>query len=144
MPKQTRIPPKKRKFLDLYLKYGEITRAGVEAGYSKKYAQTDLAHQLDTPRNKAYLEKRMHELETSKIMDPTQILEFLSSVAKGETTETIVTVKGREDNVPSKTADRVRAAELLGKRWMMWTDRVKVAGKSKIKLTIGDEDKDKK
>ncbi|PAK79885.1 hypothetical protein B8W85_12375 [Lentilactobacillus kefiri] len=86
----------------------------------------------------------MHELETSKIMDPTQILEFLSSVAKGETTETIVTVKGREDNVPSRTADRVRAAELLGKRWMMWTDRVKVAGKSKIKLTIGDEDKDKK
>ncbi|MDB1102833.1 terminase small subunit [Lentilactobacillus parabuchneri] len=114
---------KQQKFADEYLISGNATQAAIKAGYSKRTAFQMGAENLKKPYIATYLEKRRKEISDSKIADQTEILEYLSALMRGEETEDVATVKGVFSNVPVMAKDRIKAAELLGKRFAMWTEK---------------------
>lgn len=119
-----KLTPKQKAFADYYIETGNATIAYKKAGYSVKSdnaAAVEGSKLLRNPKVKKYIEERMKALESKRIASQEEILKFLTSVMRGEVTEEIPIGKGEgwfelEEKTPS-IKDRVKAAELLGKRY---------------------------
>ncbi|PTL18623.1 terminase small subunit [Staphylococcus gallinarum] len=122
---------KQQKLVDEYIKTGNAYQAAIKAGYSESYAKVDVHKALVKPRLKQALDERMEEHKKQLIADQDEILQYLTSVMRGEITdqELIPIQVGRgemeveELEKRSDTSARTKAAELLGKRYTMWTDK---------------------
>ena len=111
---------KRRKFADNYIKSGNATEAYVNAGYkvrSNETARANASRLLTNANVKAYIEKRLKQLESAKLATAQETLEYLTSVMRGEQTETVVTAKGLYKNVEVSAKDRITAAKELLKRY---------------------------
>lgn len=102
----------------------------MKAGYSEKYSKARSSELLENVGIKSYIDERMNELKTSKIADQTEVMEYLTRLMRGEEKETeMINVGNFEQElveVPVKHTVRKQAAELLGKRYSMWTDKADV------------------
>lgn len=85
-----KLTPKQRKFADEYIKSGNATQAAISAGYSRQTAAVIGNENLIKPYIKSYIDERMQELESQKIMSAKEAIELLSSIARGEVKETVV------------------------------------------------------
>lgn len=77
-------------FADEYLRCGNATEAALKAGYSKKTARSIANENLTKPDIKAYINRKRTEIESHKIADAKEVMEFYSSVLRGEAKETVV------------------------------------------------------
>lgn len=111
------MTPKQKKFCDEYIKSGNAKQSAIKAGYSPKTAYSIGNENLNKPELKAYIEKRLKRLESEKIAGAREVLEYLTSVMRGEQTESVATAKGIYDNVPVSAKDRISAAKELLKRY---------------------------
>lgn len=126
------MTPRQRKFCDAYIKTGNATQSYIEAGYSKKGAGQSAEKLLKNTEIKSYIESQLDSISSSKIADATEVLEYLSSVLRGESQSEVVVIEGCGDGVSeAKTMmkapdekERLKAGELLGKRYRLFTDRV--------------------
>ncbi|WP_258115632.1 terminase small subunit [Levilactobacillus yiduensis] len=114
---------KQQKFIESYIVSGNATQAAIEAGYSKKTAGQTGNENLKKPDILKALEKRTEEIRDEKIVDQREIMEFISATQRGEVREVVVTPSGTKVEVPAKISDRLKAAELMGKRYAMWTEK---------------------
>lgn len=125
-----KLTVKQKKFADEYIISGNATEAAIKAGYSKKTASVIGNENLRKPYIKSYIDERMKELKKETIAEQNEVLEFLSRVLRDQETEEILVNVGnfeqefQEAKVSIK--DRIKAAELIGKRYSLWTDRVEV------------------
>ncbi|QHM39148.1 hypothetical protein C7M37_00123 [Lactiplantibacillus plantarum] len=115
-----KLTPKQRKFADEYIKSGNATQSAIEAGYSKKTARVMGQENLLKPAIKSYIDERMAEIASKRIMDATEAVELLTSIARGETKETVYI--GTADGVyeKHKEADlktRISATKEILKRY---------------------------
>jgi phage terminase small subunit len=121
---------KQRKFADEYIIAGNATDAALKAGYSKKTAYSIGNENLKKPEIKKYIDARLEEIQSQKVADQREILEFLTSIVRGEQTEETLRGVGEGaqtiDDIDVSAKDRIKAAELLGKRYAMWTDKQQV------------------
>lgn len=128
----TKLTVKQKKFADEYIISGNATKAAVAAGYSKKYANTNASKLLQNTTIKSYIEKRMEEINSEKIADQTEVLQYLSSIMRGEQKEQTLRGMGEGyqeiDDIEVSAKDRIKAAELIGKRYALWTDKQEVTG----------------
>lgn len=85
-----KLTPKQQKFADKYIKTGNAAQSAIEAGYSKKTAQVIGAENLSKPMVKSYIEERMAEIKSKRVMGYTEAVEILTSIARGELKETVV------------------------------------------------------
>ncbi len=115
--KYLKLNLKQQKFADEYLISGNATNAAIKAGYSKKTAGVIGAENLKKPKIISYMEERKKEIESKKIAKQKEIFEYLSSVMRGEQTETVVTAKGLYKNIEVSAKDRITAAKELLKRY---------------------------
>lgn len=118
---------RQRRFADEYIKDPNATKAAIKAGYSKKYANTNASKLLQNTTVANYIESRLGELKKESIAEQDEILQFLTSVMRGEAKgkQKLGIGQGAEkviDMGPS-VQERVKAAEQLGKRYGMWTDK---------------------
>lgn len=113
----SKLTTKQKKFCDEYIKSGNATKAAIEAGYAKKSAHSIATENLQKPALKSYIEEQMKKLESKKIAGAREVLEYLSSVVRGEQTESVATAKGVYDNVPVSAKDRISAAKEILKRY---------------------------
>ena len=74
---------RQRMFAEYYLEYGNSAVAARMAGYSESYAQ----HVKKQKAVKAYLEKRISEMDNSRVAAADEILEFLTDVMRGRDTD---------------------------------------------------------
>lgn len=118
-----KLTVKQQKFADEYIISGNATQAALKAGYSKRSAQQTGFENLLKPVIKNYIENGLKKLHDEKVDTQEEIMEFLSAVRRGEVTESVATAKGVFDDVPVGVRDRVKAAELIGKRYAMWTEK---------------------
>ena len=128
---EKKLTPKQQAFADYYIELGNAEQAAIKAGYSEKYARGNAHKLVANSCIKAYMDERMEALKTERVADQQEILETLTSVIRGEArAATLVGVGGGEEyiekNMPPTMAERIRAAELLGKRYRMWTDKVDI------------------
>ncbi len=136
----TKLTQKQRRFIDEYIISGNATQAAIKAGYSKKTARKIGQENLTKPDIKAAIEKRNAEIQSKKTADMTEVMEYLTSVMRGEQTESVATSKGVYSNVEVSAKDRIKAAELIGKRNGAWTDKKEINGDLSIEIGMGDYD----
>ena len=120
---------KQKKFADEYIKTGNAYQSAINAGYSENYAKNATKFLLENNGQiSSYIEERMKELESATIADQTEILQFLTRIVRDEEREDVlVNVGNFEQKIQSmkvSAKDRIKAAELLGKRYGSWTDKV--------------------
>lgn len=137
-----KLTQKQQRFVDEYIISGNATQAAIKAGYSKKTAKQMGTENLAKPIVKAAIEKRNAEIKSEKTADMTEVMEYLTSVMRGEQTESVATAKGVYENVEVSAKDRIKAAELIGKRNGAWTDRKIISGDVQIDVGMGDYDDD--
>lgn len=113
--KYLKLNLKQQKFADEYLISGNATNAAIKAGYSKKTAGVIGAENLKKPKIISYMEERKKEIESKKIAKQKEIFEYLSSVMRGEQTETVMTADGPIET-PVSVKDRINAAKELLRR----------------------------
>lgn len=135
-----KLTPKQKAFCDYYIETGNATEAAVKAGYSKKTARVIGQENLLKPALKTYIDERMKQKDNERIASQNEILEFLTKVMRGEVTEQVPIIMQEEFEMVDKTPsvkDRTKAAELLGKRYMMWTEKHSVdATEMVIKVSL--------
>lgn len=121
---------KQKKFADEYIISGNATESAIKAGYSKKTANRIGSENLSKLDIKNYIDERLKEIESEKIADQQEVLKYLSAVMRGEMTEQTLKSIGESGQVITEidvgAKDRIKAAELLGKRYRLWTDKSEV------------------
>ena len=121
---------RQRKFCDEYLIDCNATQAAIRAGYSPKTAYSIGEENLKKPELKAYIDEQLERIHNEKTADAQEVLEFLTSVMRGEHTEQTLQLIG--DGVQTITdidvsaKERLKAAELIGKRYGMFKDGLNV------------------
>ena len=131
---------KQQRFVDEYIISGNATQAAIKAGYSKKTANRIATENLSKPVIKTAIDKRNAEIQSEKIMDMQEVMELLASIARGETTEETVTNKGDVIETATRNSDKLKALELIGKRFGAWTDKKEISGNLDIEIGMGDYD----
>lgn len=141
-----KLTAKQQRFCDEYLIDLNATQAAIRAGYSKRSARQIADLNMSKHDIKEYINARMAEKESKLIADQDEVLKYLTSVLRGESQSTEIVVEGIGDGMseartitkePSEK-DRLKAAELLGKRYGLYTE--KVQSEVVIPVFAGEDD----
>lgn len=141
-----KMTAKQQRFCDEYLIDLNATQAAIRAGYSKKTAYSIGIENLNKPELKKYIEDRMAEKESALIADQNEVLKYLTSVMRGESQSSVLArnFEGAEDVIekPPDEKERLKAAELLGKRYGLYTEKVNevVDMELNIKVDYGESE----
>jgi len=140
---------KQRKFCDEYLIDCNATRAykaaypNIKSDNVAKSAGNRLLTNVDI---KTYIDEQLEKLSSEKIADAKEVMEYLTSVMRGESEAEIVVVEGigegcseakRMNKAPDEK-ERLKAAELLGKRYGIFTDKMNIEGAIPV-IISGDD-----
>lgn len=121
---------KQKRFCDEYLIDCNATQAAIRAGYSPKTAKQTGCENLAKPDLKAYIDERLEEMHNEKTADAQEVLEYLTSVMRGEHKEQVLKLVGEGvqtiSDIDVGAKDRIKAAELIGKRYGMFKDGLAV------------------
>lgn len=135
---------KQKRFCDEYLIDCNATQAAIRAGYSPKTAYAIGEQNLKKLELKAYIDEQLEQLHNKKTADAKEVLEYLTAVMRGEHTEQVLRLAGNgvqeisDINVSAK--DRIKAAEMLAKRYGLLVDKVSVQDDSEILVKVEYED----
>lgn len=136
------MTPRQQKFCDEYLISGNATDAAIKAGYSPKTAYSMGNENLNKPELKAYIETELNKIHSAKIADAEEVMKYLTAVMRGEHTEEIPLLCGdgcqelTQKEVGAK--ERLKAAELIGKRYGLFNDKLKLDGYVPM-VIVGDD-----
>lgn len=144
---------KQKRFCDEYLSDLNATRA-YKAVYksvkSDEVAKAAASRLLTNVNVKKYIADRMEEIHNEKTADAQEVIEYLTSVLRGKSSSTEIVVEGTGDGCseartmeksPSEK-ERLKAAELLGKRYALFTDKIETDVDMDLNITIdyGEDD----
>lgn len=126
-----KLTAKQQRFVDEYLIDLNATQAAIRAGYAKKTAYSIGEENLRKPEIKSRIETRMAEKEAALIADQDEVLKYLTSVMRGRSRASVVVVENigdymsqaREMEKSPDEKERLKAAELLGKRYGLFDKR---------------------
>lgn len=118
-----KLTAKQRLFADEYIKSGNATQAYIKAGYQVKSDGVAAAASIRMLRNvkvKSYIDAKMAEIESHKIADAKEVLQFYTRVLREEETEEVALPTGDDVVTVEKKPsfkDRLTAAKELMKRY---------------------------
>jgi phage terminase small subunit len=145
------VTPKQKRFCDEYLIDCNAVEAAKRAGYKGETCK-NASRWLDpnsTEKYNAemheYIQGKLEEMQSKTIADATEVMQYLTSVLRGEETEEVIVVEGMGDGCSRATTvdkavgarDKLKAAELLAKRYGLLTDKISVEGS--IPVVIVDD-----
>ena len=104
---------RQKKFVVEFLASGNAAEAARRAGYSQRCANRQGYALLANETIRAAINEKLRAIENARTADVQEILEYLTAVLRGETTETLVTPNGKQFEVPANCSARLRAAYLL-------------------------------
>ena len=141
-----KLTEKQKRFADYYIETGNITEAAVKAGYSKKTARVIGQENLLKPAIKGYIDEKLEAMQDERTASAKEVLEFLTKSMRGEIKEEVVLVEGTGDGTSEARTvkkqiglrDRIKSAELLGKRYRLFTDKVEVEGVVPV-MIVGED-----
>lgn len=140
-----KLTEKQKRFCDYYIETGNATESYLKAGYKVKTdgaARANASRLLTNANIKSYIDKRLKELEDKRIAKAEEVLKHLTAAMRGEIEEEVVVVEGigegesraRVLKKQISAKERIKAAELLGKRYTLFTDKLDVS--EPISITI--------
>ena len=138
---------KQKAFANYYIELGNATEAYIKAGYKvskREIAEVEGCKLLRNPKVEAYLKDREKQIEEESIAKAEEVLAFLSASLRGEVLEEVVSTESIDGMVKPvilkkqlSAKDRIKAAELLGKRYALFTEKVDLEGN--VGVTIIDD-----
>lgn len=160
-----KMTDKQKRFCDEYLIDMNGAQAAIRAGYSKKTAKQIATENLSKPYLREYIDKRMAEKEAALIADQDEVMKYLTAVMRRVKAEHVVVTCTEETSsyvpdaegkmrkqtvkketpkiveIPARLQDSNKAAELLGKAYGIYTDKVDadVDMNLNIKVDYGEE-----
>ena len=141
---------RQQKFADEYIVDCNATRA-YKAAYpnvKKDGAARACASKLLTnPNIAAYIEEKLAEISSRKTAEAKEVMEYLTSVMRGESSAAVVVVEGYGEGCseakiiekPPDEKERLKAAELLGKRFGLFTNNVNLDGAIPVIISGGED-----
>ena len=137
------LTPRQQKFCDEYLISGNATEAAIKAGYSRKTAKQTGSENLSKPDLRAYIDEQLAKIHSAKIADAEEVMKYLTSVMRGEHTEQVLKLVGEGvqtvTDIDVSAKERLKAAELIGKRYGLFTDKVGVERAVPVIITGDDQ-----
>lgn len=125
-----KLTEKQQRFADYYIELGNATQAAIKAGYSEKTAKQTATENLSKPYLKHYIDERLEQLKSERVADSQEVLEFLTSILRGDKTEQVLKGVGMGEqeitDIEISAKDKIKAAELLGKRYALFTEKQQV------------------
>ncbi|OHX28337.1 terminase small subunit [Streptococcus phage Javan273] len=138
----SKLTLKQQRFADEYIISGNIEQSALKAGYSEKYVRGSAYKLLANNGIKNYIDERLKKLESEKIATQEQVLQYLTSVMFGKEQEkTLISIGelGQEIvDIDVGAKDRLKAAELLGKRYRLFTDKVELDANVETVVFVDD------
>ena len=129
---EIKLTPKQKAFADYYIQTGNATEAYKMAGYKDfKSAGVQANKNLNNPSVKEYIKQRMKPVEEKRIADGDEVLRFLTGAMRGE-------IKDQFD-LDASLQDRMKAAELLGKRHRLFTEKVEASVQQQV-VFVGESE----
>ena len=136
---------KQKRFADEYIIDLNATRAYKAVYKNVKNDETAKAagsRLLTNVNVKKYIDEQLQIISDSKIADATEVMKYLTAVLRGDETEEVVVVEGCGEGCSSAVRvnkgigakDRIKAAELLGKRYGIFTDKLQVDGITAVQI----------
>ena len=140
---------RQKAFCEFYVVSGNATDAAIKAGYSESYAKDRIHTLMKNVGISRYIDELMQKLESKRIASAEEVLQNLTAMMRGEIQEEVVVVEGEGDGVSSariikkqvSAKERIKAAELLGKRHALFTDKTKLEGTLPV-MIVGEDDLD--
>lgn len=135
-----KLTAKKQRFCDEYLISFNATQAAIKAGYSEKTAYSQGQRLLKNVEVKAYLDEQKERIHSEKTADAKEVMEYLTSVLRGESNSSVLARDelGADRVIikPPDEKEKLKAAELLGKAHMMFTDKVQQEVDMELNITV--------
>lgn len=127
-----KMTPKQKAFADYYIECGNATEAARKAGYKQPHVQG--SQNLEKLSVSTYIEDRLKQIESDRIATADEVLRYLTSVMRGEIKD--------QFGLDASLQDRNKAAEMLGKRYRLFTDKVETTTNAQVRIIddIDDED----
>lgn len=122
-----KLTEKQKRFIDYYVETANATESAKRAGYSSKTAKNIGAENL-TKLN-YFIQERLEQLENNRIASQEEVLQYLTKVMRGEEKD--------QFGLDASLQDRTKCAELLGKRYGTFKEKVDVTGN--IPVVIQDD-----
>ena len=162
---EMKLTAKQQRFCDEYLIDLNATQAAIRAGYSKKTARQIGTENLSKLAVREYIDERMKEKEAALVADQDEVMRYLTSVMRRELSEHIVVTVSEKKTfyapdekgtmrkqtieketpqiveIPSQLRDANKAAELLGKAYGIYTEKVEADIDLDLNITVdyGDD-----
>jgi phage terminase small subunit len=127
-------------FADFYLETGYIYQSAIKAGYSENYAKTNASKLLEKDSVKNYIEEQLANIQSKRIADITEVMEYLTKGMRQELEEEVVVTDMTGVHVVKKKIsikDSNKCVEMLAKRFGILSDRLTVEGS--IPVVIVDD-----
>lgn len=135
---------RQKRFCDEYLIDCNATQAAIRSGYSPKTAKVTGAKMLTNANLKAYIDEQLERIHNEKTADAQEVLEYLTAVMRGQHTEQTLQLIGdgvqKIADIDVSAKERLKAAELIGKRYGMFKDNVNL-GESRV-IIVSDVPED--
>ena len=122
---------KQIRFVQEYMKTNNITQSAIKAGYSKKTANVQGSRLLTTVKIATYVDAINERMESEKIADIQEVMEYLTSVMRGE--------KKDQFDLDASLSERTKAASELARRLDVRARTVNVQGAVNIIDDIPDD-----
>ncbi len=122
-----KLTEKQKRFIDYYIETANATESAKKAGYSKKTAKNIGAENL-TKLN-IFIQEKLQEKEDKRIASQEEVLQYLTAVMRGEEKD--------QFGLDASLQDRTKCAELLGKRYGIFKEKVEHSGN--IPVVIEDD-----
>ena len=144
----SKLTEKQKAFADYY-----IESLNASESYKKAYncindstARVEGSKNLAKPNIKSYIDEIMASKNNDRIASQDEILEGLTRIARGLEEEEVVTITQlgevvRTERTPTNK-DKLKAWELLGKRYRMFTDKIEANINEVVTIIddIGEDD----
>lgn len=142
---------------ELFKNNHNAKQAAIAAGYSEKTAEVQASRLLRNVKVLEYREELIKEFDKKEIASIEEILKYYTRVMRREEKESIVvTVKEKQSGwatnketgkrekvtvekeapqiveIPTKVSDANKAAEMLGKNYGIWTEKMSIDGNQSV------------
>ena len=127
-----KLTVKQQKFADLYIETGNATQSYIDAEYkatTREVAEANARKLLGNYSVQNYIESKMEQIQQNTIASQEEVLEYLTKVMRGEEKD--------QFGLDASLQDRTKCAELLGKRYGTFKEKVDVNGN--IPVVIQDD-----
>ena len=142
-----KLTEKQKAFCDYYIESLNATESYKRAYKITKQstAETNASRLLSNAKVKTYIDEKLKEIQSNRIAKAEEVLAFLSASLRGEIDEEVVASEsdgegGIKPIILKKqlsAKDRIKAAELLGKRYALFTEKVDL--EANVGVTIVDD-----